>query len=79
MNSGVKAFFIIGKGPHPEFAAAILRNLDEIHRLIREHADPFVAKVYQNRNAVEEWVTYAQWREGRSRSPRSSGRSDQSP
>lgn len=73
MNSGVKAFFIIGKGPHPAFAGAILKNLDEVYRLIRENPAPFVAKIYQSRDEVELWVTHAQWMEGRRISESKSG------
>lgn len=65
MAYGVKAFFIIGKGPHPAFAAAVLDNINRIKRLIRKNPGPFVAKVYQGRNEVELWVTYQQWQEGR--------------
>ena len=72
MKSGVKAFFIIGKGPHSAYAGAILKNIDTIHRLIRETPEPFVAKVYQSRDEVELWVTYAQWMEGRRVSARNS-------
>jgi len=70
MKFGVKAFFIIGKGPHSAFAAAVLRNIDKIYKLIRDHSEPFVAKIYQHGDEVEEWITYAQWLEAR----RSSGR-----
>lgn len=65
MKFGVKAFFIIGKGPHSVFAAAVLRNIDKIYKLIRDHSEPFVAKIYQHGDEVEEWITYAQWLEAR--------------
>jgi hypothetical protein len=65
MTSHVKAFFIIGKGPHPALARAVLRNAGRIRRLIRRHAEPFVAKVYQEREEVEVWITYDQWRKDR--------------
>jgi hypothetical protein len=65
MTCGVKAFFIIGKGPHAAYAGAILRNLDGIYRCVRETAEPFVAKVYQNREEVSLWVTYTTWLEER--------------
>lgn len=65
MNAGVKAFFVIGKGPHPAFARAFLRNANRIRRMIRKVSEPFVAKVYQERDDVEIWVTYQQWMEGR--------------
>lgn len=70
MLHGVKAFFIIGKGPHPAFAAAVLRNLHKIKRLIRKQTEPFAAKIYQERDEVEIWITYQQWLEAR----RSDGR-----
>jgi len=65
MTCGVKAFFIVGKGPHPAFAAAVLENIHRIKRMIRKNPEPFVAKVYQGRSDVELWVTYRQWQEGR--------------
>lgn len=65
MTAGVKAFFVIGKGPHPAFAAALLRNAHKIKRMIRKIPEPFVAKVYQERDDVEIWITYQQWKEGR--------------
>lgn len=66
MVHGVKAFFIIGKGPHSAFAAAIVQSIQKIRRLIRKHDDePFAAKVYQSREEVDLWVTYRQWLEGR--------------
>jgi hypothetical protein len=65
MRYGVKAFFIIGKGPHPEYAPAVLRNLHKIRRLIRRHSEPFIARIYQERNEVELWLSFRQWTEGR--------------
>jgi hypothetical protein len=65
MTYGVKAFFIVGKGPHPAFAAAVLDNINRIKRLIRKNPGSFVAKVYQGRSEVELWVTHQQWQEGR--------------
>jgi len=65
MGFGVKAFFIIGKGPHPALAAAVLRNIQGIKRMIRKNPEPFAAKVYQEQGGVEMWVTYLQWMEGR--------------
>ena len=65
MNAGVKAFFMIGKGPHAAFAASFLRNRHKMIRMIRKQPEPFVAKVYQERNDVELWVTYRQWLEER--------------
>jgi hypothetical protein len=65
MTAGIKAFFVIGKGPHPALAAALLRNAHKIKRLIRKVSEPFVAKVYQERDDVEIWITYQQWMEGR--------------
>lgn len=67
MNFGVKAFFIIGKGPHSAYADAILRNIEKIKRLVQEQSEPFVAKIYQSRDEVDIWVSYAQWLEGRRR------------
>src|SRR5262245_3418765 len=53
MSCGVKAFFIIGKGPHSAYADAILRNINGIYRCIRDQAEPFVAKVFQSREEVQ--------------------------
>lgn len=61
----VKAFFIIGKGPHAVFAATVLQNIHRIKRLIRKHDEPFAAKVYQGRKDVDLWITYRQWQEAR--------------
>lgn len=61
----VKVFFIIGKGPHAEFAAAILRNIQKVKRMVRKHEESFIAKIYQDRDDVEPWLTYSQWLEGR--------------
>lgn len=69
MTYGVKAFFIIGKGPHAALAAAVVRNIHRINRMIRKHSEPFAAKIYQGRDVVDLWVTYRQWREGRQRDP----------
>lgn len=68
MTSRVKAFFIIGRGPHSSYVHGILRNIDGIYRCVQENAEPFVAKVYQNREEVHLWVTHAQWAEDRQRS-----------
>ena len=38
MTYGVKAFFIIGKGPHPAFAAAVLMNIHKVKKLIRQES-----------------------------------------
>ncbi|HKI03511.1 MAG TPA: hypothetical protein VKK31_16145 [Thermoanaerobaculia bacterium] len=70
MNSGVRAFFIIGKGPHSAFAEAVIRNIDKIYRFISMYSEPFVAKIYQSQDEVKEWVTYTQWSEGRQDSGR---------
>ncbi|HEX3127180.1 MAG TPA: hypothetical protein VH394_07605 [Thermoanaerobaculia bacterium] len=65
MSYGVKAFFVIGKGPHPAFAAAVLRSLRKVLRLIEKNEEPFVARIYQERDEVSLWVTYEQWKQGR--------------
>ena len=69
MAANVKAFFVIGKGPHSAFALAILRNRKRMVRMIRKNPGPFVAKVYQERDDVELWITREQWLEGRRRAP----------
>lgn len=65
MGAGVKAFFIIGKGPHRAYAEAFLRNFQKMKRMIQKDPEPFIAKVYQERDEVEPWVTYRQWIEDR--------------
>lgn len=65
MTYGVRAFFIIGKGPHAALAAAILRNIHKIRKLVHTEPAPFAARVYQERNEVSLWVTRRQWVEGR--------------
>lgn len=67
MTHGVRAFFVIGKGPHPALAAAILHNIHRIRRLIAKNSEAFVAKVYQGDGGVELWLTYRKWLEGRAR------------
>lgn len=70
MSCGVRAFFIIGKGPHPELARAILDGSGRIFKLLRKQRGPFVARVYQHDSRVEIWVTYEEWERGRSHSSR---------
>jgi hypothetical protein len=67
MTHGVKAFFLIGKGPHAAFATAVVHNIQKIKRMIYKYDEPFAAKIYQDRKAVELWITYRQWYEGRKR------------
>jgi hypothetical protein len=65
MTHGVRAFFIIGKGPHAALAAAVLRNISKVTRLIRDQPAPFAARIYQERNDVNLWLTHRQWIERR--------------
>jgi hypothetical protein len=65
MGASVKAFFIIGKGPHTVYADAVLRNLRKIIGMIQRYPEPFVARVYQEQNDVKLWVTYEEWLRGR--------------
>lgn len=65
MSYGVKAFFIIGKGPHPAFAAAVLRSLRKVLRLIQKNEEPFIARIYQERDEVSLWITCEEWKQGR--------------
>ena len=65
MTNGVRAFFIIGKGPHSAFAAAVLRNIRKVKSLLLQQPGPFAARIYQERNDVSLWVTRDQWAEGR--------------
>jgi hypothetical protein len=36
-----------------------------MRQLIRRHDEPFLAKVFQERDEVEVWITYDQWRKNR--------------
>jgi hypothetical protein len=65
MTNGVRAFFIIGKGPHAAFAAAVLRNIHKVKNLLLKQPGPFAARIYHERNDVNLWVTRDQWLEGR--------------
>ena len=65
MIYGVKAFFIIGKGPHSALAETVVQNLQKIRRMIRKLDEPFAAKVYQGRREVDLWVSYQHWLGGR--------------
>lgn len=65
MEAGVRAFFIIGKGPHLEFAHSVLAAYPRIRRLIDSQKQPFAARIYQHSREVDLWVTYAQWSKGR--------------
>ena len=65
MTAGVKAFFMIGKGPHPAFGSAFLRSFRKMVKMVQKHPEPFIAKVYQERDDVELWLTHGQWLESR--------------
>jgi PIN like domain len=65
MICGVRAFFIIGKGPHPELARAVLDGRHRIERFLRKHRGPFAARIYQQGGTVDMWVTRQQWLESR--------------
>lgn len=66
MTYGVRAFFLIGKGPHPALAEAVLQCRQKVLRLLSKNLDPFVGRIYQSRCEVDIWVTRRQWLEGRS-------------
>jgi hypothetical protein len=66
MSYGARTFFIIGKGPHAAFAAAVLRSIRKIRKLVRKHPPgPFAGRIYQERDYVDIWLTYQQWMDGR--------------
>lgn len=65
MRWQVRAFFIIGKGPHPEFARAVLGSMRRIRSFLRKHPGPFAARIYQQNGDVDMWVTHDQWESGR--------------
>jgi hypothetical protein len=67
MLAGVRAFFIIGKGPHLEFARTIIDCQDAIGIFLREHPGPFAARVYQQTREVKMWLTLDEWKEQRGR------------
>lgn len=68
MLAGVRAFFIIGKGPHLELARAVIDCHDEIRTFLREHAAPFAARVYQQTREVNMWLTLDEWKAQREKS-----------
>jgi hypothetical protein len=70
MLAGVRAFFIIGKGPHREFARVVLERSAAIQEFLQKHAGPFAARIYQQTGEVKMWLTLAEWRAQRERSSR---------
>jgi PIN like domain len=62
----VRAFFIIGKGPHPAFAPVVLGAVPKIRRILSSQGEePFVGRIYQTGGEVNVWVTEQQWLEAR--------------
>lgn len=61
MLAGVKAFFIIGKGPHLEFAKVVIECQESIRSFLHEHPGPFAARIYQHAREVKMWVTFEEW------------------
>ena len=60
---------LIGKHPHPKLADSFLRALPQIKRLIKNHDEPFIAKVYtinpdtsKAKPIARIWYTRQQWR-----------------
>lgn len=70
MEAQVRAFFLIGKGPHPELARAVLACQLKIERFLRKHAGPFAARIYQQSREVDLWVTHDEWKIGRQKAGR---------
>jgi hypothetical protein len=70
MTNGVRAFFIIGKGPHAAFAEAVWRNFNKITKLIHEQPAPFAARIYQERDEVNLWLSHDDWLASRRKEPR---------
>jgi hypothetical protein len=66
MTFGARTFFIVGKGPHAAFAAAVLRSVNKIRRVLQQQgSSPFIGRIYQERDDVSVWITYQQWLGGR--------------
>jgi hypothetical protein len=70
MLAGVRAFFIIGKGPHCEFARAVIDCYDDIRAFLRENPGPFAARLYQQTREVKMWLTLEEWKAQREKSRR---------
>lgn len=71
MLAGVRAFFIIGKGPHPELARAVIDCYSEIERFLRQYEGPFAARIYQHTGEVNMWVSFSDWKAQRAKAGRS--------
>ena len=69
MLAGVRAFFVIGKGPHLELAKAVVECQERIRMFLLEHPGPFAARIYQHTHEVNMWVTLEEWEKGRTRRP----------
>lgn len=65
MEAKVRAFFIIGKGPHPALAQAVLGSYRKIQRFLLKNEAPFAARIYQQTGEVDMWLTFDQWKASR--------------
>lgn len=70
MLAGVRAFFIIGKGPHLELARAVIDCRADVQAFLREHTGPFAARIYQQTREVKMWLTLEDWKAQREKSRR---------
>jgi len=85
MEAGTKTFVLIGRHPHAKLAASFLRALPQVRRLIKNHNEAFIAKVYtvnpdtsKAKPTARVWYTKSQWQQSRGRGgedPRAGGSS----
>lgn len=76
MEAGTKTFVLIGRHAHAKLAESFLKALPQIKRLIKNHDEPFIAKVYtvnpdtsKAKPVAKMWYTKTQWRERLSETP----------
>lgn len=69
MQSGLRAFMLIGDAPHREHAENFVRTLSRVLRFLEKHEGPFIAKISRPRpgdkddtpGEVEMWLSYKAW------------------
>jgi len=76
MEHGVRAFMLIGTHKAPEHAENFVRSWHLIERFLRQHRDPFIAKLHhptprelerkrKPTGRVEMWLSWEEWRSRR--------------
>lgn len=63
MNSGVRAFVLIGTGPHHELADAFVKAAPSLRDFVHSNTGPFIAKVYKRDASVKMWLSRERWKE----------------